>query len=497
MKCVQEIINLLIMNRSRLLFATFSLLLIPSLLFGFDVKRYVERELKQDSILNNAIIGVYAVMPNGKVITDLNGNFPMLTASTMKTITTGLGLITLGPDYKYSTKVGYTGQIKDGILNGDLYLIGGGDPTLGSKDTIAYPIDSIFGVWTQAIKDLNITNVTGSLVVDDSFFVREQIPDAWSWGNIGTYYGSAASGLAFAENAQEFILLPNKNVGDTVKIIPVYPTVPNLKIINNVLTAPAKTGDRSTYYAQDLSLVSLYNGTIGIDRNSVKSFNSNKFPHLSAGWHFNEYLKNNGIIIDGGLVDNKDLKECTQSPIIISETLSPSLTEIIKVTNRVSNNFYAETILKTIGKKITGVGSYDSSISAVNRLMVQLGLSTDGFTMSDGSGLSRQNYVSPKFLCDFYAMIEENGIFAYFFESLPFPGGNGTLKNVLKNEDVNVKSKVHAKSGSLSGVRCYAGYVENDEGLIKFAILVNNYSVPTSKIQPKIEKFLLKLANYN
>ena len=224
---------------------------------------------------------------------------------------------------------------------------------------------------------------------------------------------------------------------------------------------------------------------------------SNKFPHLSAGWHFNEYLKNHGIIVEGALLDYKDLKDCTAQPIVLAETFSPELKEIVNVTNRVSNNFYAETILKTIGKQYTGISSYDSSIVAVNRIMDSLGLSREGFTMSDGSGLSRQNYVSPKFLCDFYAMIEENGIFAYFFESLPYPGGNGTLRNVLKNEDVNVKKRIHAKSGSLSGVRCYAGYVETNDGLARFAILVNNYSTPTSKVQPIIEKFLLKLANYN
>ncbi len=462
-----------------------------------ELNRFIERELKGDSVLNNSIVGIYAVSPNGETIADWNGNFPMLTASTMKTVTTGLGLIVLGPDYKYSTKLAYTGALSNGVLNGDLYIIGGGDPTLGSKDTIAYPIDSIFGIWTKALKDLNIERVAGRIVLDDSYFVRESIPDAWSWGNIGASYGSTASGLAFAENIQDYILYPGKSTGDSIKIEQVYPIVPNLRIINNLYTAPVKSGDKSMYYAQDLAPVSLFAGSIGLDKKIVKSSVSNKFPHFSAGWHFNEYLKNNGIIVEKGLVDYKDIKGCTAEPIVIAETFSPQLSEIVNVTNRVSNNFYAETILKTIGKQLTGVGSYDSSIVAVNRLMDSLELNRDGFTMSDGSGLSRQNYVSPKFLCDFYAMIEENGIFAYFFESLPYPGGNGTLRNVLKNEDVNVKKRIHAKSGSLSGVRCYAGYVETKAGLARFAILVNNYSVPTSKIQPKIEKFLLKLANYN
>ena len=230
-----------------------------------NVKRYIEREMKNDSTLNNAIVGIYAVNPKGEIIADWNGNFPMLTASTMKTITTGLGLITLGPDYKYSTKIGYVGEIDNGVLNGNLYLIGGGDPTLGSKDTIAYSLDSLFSIWVQELKKLNINSVNGGLVVDDSFFVREQIPDSWSWGNLGAYYGSTASGLSFAENGHNFILIPGDNIGDSVRVVSEYPVVPNLKLINNLYTGAPKSGDKSMYYVQDLAPVSLFNGSSGID----------------------------------------------------------------------------------------------------------------------------------------------------------------------------------------------------------------------------------------
>lgn len=460
-------------------------------------QRFIDNELKTDSLFNNAIVGICAMDKNGEVIAEWNSNFPMLTASTMKTITTGLGLAYLGPDFRYSTRIAYTGEIKDSVLVGDLYIIGGGDPTLGSRDTVAFPVDSIFGIWTEAVKNYGIKRINGHIVADDSYFVREQMPDTWSWSNFGAYYGSAPSGLSFCENVQYFTLKPGCKPGDKADVKAVYPYVPGLEILNEVTTARAGTGDRSSYYVQDLSPVSRYSGTVPLGRDSLTSDNSNRFPHLSCGYHFREYLLRNGIESNPEIRDIKDCPVSTDTaPIFIAETYSPGLWKIVNVTNRISNNFYAETILKTIGKKMTGVGSYDSSIVAVNRLLKEFGVNTTGFTMCDGSGLSRQNYVSPKFFCNYYTMMSENGIFALFFESLPYPGGSGTLKTVLKDKDRRTKERIHAKSGSLSGVRCYAGYVEGGSrsGLIRFAILVNNYSVPTSRIQPKIERFMLELA---
>ncbi len=460
-------------------------------------QQFINKTLKNDPNLSNAVVGICAIDENGKKIAGWNSNMPMLTASTMKTVTTGLALITLGPDYKFSTKVGYTGTIKDGVLNGDIHIIGGGDPTLGSKDTVAFAIDSIFGVWANAISNKGIKKINGDIVVDDSYFERELMHGSWEWDDFGTYYGSAPSGLSFCENVQYYTLKPGAKVGDKAEVIAEYPTIPGLDIVNNVITGEPGTGDNTIYYVQDIELFSEYRGTLGVDRGVVDSDNSNRFPQLSCGYHFGEFLKNKGINYSSKIVDIVDLKAADNyvEPEVISETFSPELYKIVNVTNRISNNMYAETLLKTIGKEVTGVGSYDSSLVAVRNLLEDLNVSLTGFKSVDGSGLSRQNYVSTQFLCNYYKMISESTIFAQLFESLPVAGGPGTLRSVLKNESSEVKSKIHAKSGSLSGVRCYAGYVEGgkESGLVRFAIFLNNYSAPTSKVQPLVEKFLLEL----
>lgn len=460
------------------------------------VQEYINTQLKTDSLFNDgAVVGIYAIDGNGEVIADWNSSYPLLTASTLKTITTGVGLRYLGEDYKYSTKVGYTGEVVEGILNGDIHIIGGGDPTLGSKDTVAFAIDSIFGIWTDAIKKLGVTKINGKVIVDDRWMVREQIPDSWSWGNLGASYGSTASGLAFYENGQDFKIIPGKKIGDKATVMQVYPIIPNLNLINDVVTAESKTGDDTWYYLQDLSLTSKYSGRIGIDRGEVINDNSSRFPQLSCGYHFILFLREAGIDVGDEIIDILDMEEKT-TPTIIAETFSPELKYIVNVTNRISNNFYAETIFKTIGKEMTGVGRYDSSRVAIKRLLTEYGVNLNGYNIKDGSGLSRQDFVTPKFFCNYYTKMAESSNFAHFLESFPVPGCGGTLKSVLKDIPSEIKGRIHAKSGSLSGVRCYAGYVEGlgKRGLIKFAILVNNFSAPTSKMQPKIEKFMLELA---
>lgn len=482
----------------KIIIASCLLLLVSVQLMAQGVaQKYINSELKTDSLFRNAVIGIMAVNDNGKTIAEWNPYNPMLTASTMKTVTTGVGLVALGPDFRFTTKIAYSGEIKGDTLHGNIYIVGGADPTLGSEDKIAYNIDSIFGVWTKAIKLLGINRIDGNIVADDSYLEREMMPDSWSWGNFGASYGSAPCGLQFHENTQTFKLTPGKYAGDTVKIEAIYPQVPGLKVVNELTTGKHGSGDRSGYYVQDITCTSLYTGTVGADKPYVISENSNRFPHMSCAYHFREFLHKNGIESNEEIVDIKDIPQNSENSVIyITETYSPQLKDIINVTNHISNNLYAESILKTIGKELTGTGSYDSSIVAVRRVLKELDVDMYGFTMEDGSGLSRQNYVSPKFFCNFYTRMAENDNFALFLESLPVPGGEGTLKNVLKGEDPALKSRIHAKSGSLANVRCYAGYVESGKknGLIKFAILTNNYAAPTSKMQPKIEGLLKALA---
>lgn len=462
-----------------------------------NIQKYIET-LKRDTLFSNSVTAIMVKDSKGKTVAQWNPNMPLLTASTMKTITTGVALKVLGPNFQFKTQIGHTGYIENGVLYGNLYIVGGADPTLGSVDTLGIPVDTLFMNWTAAIKEAGINRINGNIVADDRFFDSEIVPTSWSWSNLGPSYGSGTSGLSFNENLQFFTFIPGVNIGDAVIMKNQYPVIPGMEYKNQLLTGGKRTGNRSSYYTSDLSKVSLFNGSIAAGVDSALVTVSNKFPHLSCAAEFQKYLTNQGIYSEPQILDAREFNAPTQNElIIITETLSAPLYSIVNVTNRISNNFYAETLYKMIGKQLTGTGSYDSARVALTRTLKDMGVTTKGFTQEDGSGLSRQNYVSPNFFCHFYEVMSKTNVFEYFFNSLPIPGHPGTLKSVLQKETPKLKEKIHAKSGSLANVRCYAGYVVQKNGeYLYFAILSNNYAARTAQMQVGIEGFMNELTKY-
>ena len=266
---------------------------------AYTPQEYIDKVLKKDSNYLNAIAAIKAVDKNGKVVAEWNSNLPVLTASTLKTITCGMALAYLGEDYKFSTWLKHSGTVKDGVLYGDLWIVGGGDPTLGSEDGMAYPIDSIFGVWTSAMKELGIRKVEGNVIVDDRYLDREVIPSSWEWGNIGYDYGSAPSGLPFHQDIQNVRIIPGKKEGEKPQIKVLYPQIPGFTYINALTTGPAKSGDWSEYNCSDLARVGKFSGSVPVDRDTIRSTISNKYSYLSCGAAFRDFAVSQGIIISG------------------------------------------------------------------------------------------------------------------------------------------------------------------------------------------------------
>ncbi|MBR4801658.1 MAG: D-alanyl-D-alanine carboxypeptidase/D-alanyl-D-alanine-endopeptidase [Bacteroidales bacterium] len=464
---------------------------------AYSPQEYIDKVLKKDANYINAVAAIKAVDKNGKIVAEWNSNLPVLTASTLKTITCGMALAYLGEDYRFSTTLKYSGTVKDGTLFGDLWIVGGGDPTLGSEDGVGFPVDSIFGVWTAAMKELGIRKVQGNIVVDDSYLAREVIPSSWEWGNIGYDYGSAPSGLPFHEDVQNARIIPGKKEGEKPQVIVLYPQIPGFKYINELTTGPAKSGDWSEYNCSDLARVGKFTGSVPVDRDTIRSIISNKFGYISCGAAFRDFVVSQGITIGPDIIPVEDAAKADLTEI--TTTYSPELWKIVGRTLLVSDNFYAETLFKQLGKKMLGDGSYSGAKKAARRILDSLGVNRTGYTQDDGSGLSRENYVSPEFFCNFYSVMTKQPCFEKFVEAFPYPTV-GTLRNVLtdkKKFNPDIAAGVHAKSGSLSCVKTYAGYVYAGpkHGLIKFAILVNNYSCPTREIQKHLEGFMYSLAS--
>lgn len=458
-----------------------------------------------DPALSEATIGICAKTGDGRILADIDADNMIMPASNMKLISSGAAIHRLGPDHQYITKIGHDGQIDKGVLKGNLYIVGGGDPTTGSKDSIATPQEELFKKWEKIIREAGIRRIEGNIIGDGRYFDGMPEHPSWQWSDIGTYYGSGPTGLMFYENTQSFRASAGKAIGDPVNITPSFPQTPWMEFRYNCTTGKAGTGDQLYMYASDLSPVAEIRGTFGVDRAAKRVDCTNKFPEFTLASYFADYLKGKGITSDGAA----DFRLCTgvqanpaDSLTILGSTLSPSLKRIIFETNHESNNLFAETLGKTLGKTLTGSACYDSTYVAIETVLKDLGVDISyGIKLVDGSGLSRKNHVSPDFFCRFLTAMMSSPHFEDYIYTLPSPGSNGTLANNMKSSPADMKSRIKVKSGSMEGVRCYSGYIIPTEGCkdetIVFSIMVNNCTAPTWKVRQLMDKVMAILAASN
>ena len=468
-----------------------------------DLQKQIEA-IAEGDVLSDAVVGICARKGDGSTIVDIGSGDMLVPASNMKLISTGTALHALGGEYRYRTGLGYDGSIIDGVLIGDIYIIGGGDPTIASKDSIAAPVEHTFALWERILRDAGINEVDGRVIgTSGDFFTGMSEEPSWMWSDIGTYYGAGVTGLMFYENVQSFNVSAGAQTGAPVSISPSYPQTPWMEFRYDCSTGKAGTGDQIYMYTSDLAPVAEVRGTFAVDRKPKRVDCSNKFPELTCAHYFTQWLEGHRITCSQEAADTR-LREAVMpdSLTVIGHTSSPVLRRIAYETNHASNNLYAETLFKSLGKELRNEGCYDSSYVAVKNVLKDLGVDCSrGIRIQDGSGLSRQNFASPDFFCRYLEAMMSSPCFEDFVESLPSPGGNGTLYSNMKNYPAELKARIKVKSGSMNGVRCYSGYIIPREGCkedtIIFSIMVNNCTEPTWKVRPLLDKIMGMLAELN
>lgn len=468
--------------------------------------------------VRSAVWGVLAVTVKGDTLVNVNSRQKMAPASNVKLLTTGLALRTLGSDFRFETQLKYTGSIADSTLVGDLYIVGGGDPTTGSTSDSAEKLTETFAKWASLLRKAGIKRIEGRVIGDPRFF-NDATPEnlSWSYEDLGTYYGAGPTGLNFFENAQTFYVTPGAAVGSAPFVRPRYPETPWMKLTVTAKTSPARSSNDLYYVNSDFEPRGEIRGRFPVDRKGYTLECSNKFGAYTCAYYFHKYLINNGIKVTSGFGDvdryghvrtrlgveelpvsaasSKNLKS-------IGSSWSPRLADIIHDTNCNSDNFYAETILHMLGKKLHNSAVYDSCRVAVDELFRGMGLSTaNSCQMYDGSGLARKNYISPAFFVAFLRIMTRSAVYQDYINSLPQPGKKGTLEYILRNAPDSMKGRIHAKTGSMNGVRCLSGYITASDGdpdkTIAFSLMLNNFNVSASVMTPVVEDILLALASEN
>ena len=422
-----------------------------------------------------------------KTIIEYRSDKALIPGSNFKLITTATALNLLGPDFRFATPLQFDGQIdQKGILHGNLYIVGSGDPTIGSEDFA--DVDFI-DHWVRAVRQTGIKAVDGRVVADVSAFDKEVVPSNWVWEDMGNYYAAGVYGLSLDDNLYR-LTFRTDSIGSTPTIIVISPSFHPI-IFHNYLKASALNADGSFIHGAPFSYQRTITGTLPANRASFVVKGDLPNPPLALASLFTNQLNHDGIRISGLPTDTLPTASRKRTQFYVH--YSPDLNSIIDKTNTESNNLFAEHIFKRLALINHPIATRQEATEIVKQFWVSHQADTTSLFIEDGSGLSPFDGVTPEFLVHLLIyMRRANPYGNLLFNSLPIAGQSGTLRNFLANTPL--KGKVHAKSGSIKRVLCYSGYLDhNNNKEYAFSIMTNSFSGAALNVQKAIEKFLLSL----
>lgn len=472
-------------------FHLFILSFFSLLSFGFAENSSVDRFFHTKS-LKTASYSIYAMdAKTGEIICE-TAQKSLSTASVMKLVTTAVALEILGPDYTFSTSLAYSGYIdpQNGTLNGNLILIGGGDPAFYSSFFEDHYKDC-FEQWIKQLKNSGIKKINGNLLIDLSSMDRTSIPGGWVWEDIGNYYGAGVSALSFGDNLYDIHFSSPKTEGKEVTIKKMNPEIDGLMLENRVRSS-AIPGDHTIVYGAPGSIHQCIEGTIPTGQSDFVVKAAMPDPPLVAGQTFLRKIKENKIQLSGGIV--RFPAEDNTKRTLLCTKLSPPLKDLIVPLNKESLNLFAEHLLREIGRKSSGEPSIAKGIEAYHQFCTDQGINTEGFFPVDGSGLSRSNALTSQTLVETLKYVYNSKQRELFLSALPIAGVDGTLRNSFKGTPL--EKNVKAKTGSMARVRSIAGMLETkSKKTILFAILINNFDLTSSETSKLLESILMSFYN--
>lgn len=475
------------------------LFLLQVQVLGQSNTKEVFQNFLKDPMLENASVAFIAKdLSTGEVILEHNANVALPTASTAKLFSTSTALEILGPDYRAKTRLYTDGTISpDGTLNGNLWIRGGGDPSLGSTyfNDDSHRSDFL-KAWCDTLKSKGIKKITGAIIADASEFGYMGAPDSWTWSDMGNYYGSGPSGLTIYDNRIELDFRTSNYIGGKSTIKSISPEVPGL-LIRNEVTSAKSSSDNAYVYGSPFSLDRFVTGTLPAGRSSFIVKGSMPDPEYQFAHELNKTLVDQGIFTSGEIKTVRLMTATGEKPSYTNFTLiythsGEKLIDIINWTNMKSVNLFAEHLLCLVGYEKSGIGTTSNGIQALRKYWSDK-IDISSLELRDGSGLSRTNGITPNNYADLLTAMSKSKYKSEFYQSLPVSGESGTLKSLNKGEAAS--GRVHAKSGTMNRIKSYAGYIETSSGkTIVFAIIANNYSCSATGIKNRMEPIFNSLS---
>ncbi len=459
--------------------------------------RFELDDIFKDPSFSNAYWGVLIQsLETGEYFYRLNEHKSFIPASNMKLFTTAVALLKLGPDFRYKTNLYTDGEIRDGVLYGNLFVRGSGDPTISGRFTDGDVIKT-FKDWADSLKNLGIKEINGDIIGDDNYFDDQYMGTGWAWDDETYWYSAHISALSFNDNCVDLEISPGEKIGEPA-VIKINPETKYVKINNLVITVHPDSATQIDFFrAPGTNVINVF-GKISLKSKPYKESVSVHNPTLYAVTVLKEVLESKGIKVNGNAVDIDDSKfnPNYDGMKILASYESPPLSEIIKVINKRSQNFYAEQVFRTLGKIFGGEGSTQKSVEVVKNTLSQIGIPPDAISIYDGSGLSRLNLVTPFQILTLLNYMYRHEYFSYFYESLPIAGVDGTLETRMRK--TKAQGNVRAKTGYVQYARALSGYVKTKDGeMLAFVMMTNNYLVPTSVVNMTQDIVCNRLVNFS
>lgn len=420
----------------------------------------------------------------GLQVVDVQASHLFTPASTMKVISTATAYEVLGPDYRFPTEVLLAGQVTEGTLEGDLYLVGHGDPTIESGYVPKEERWAFYDEVSHALKERGITRITGTVVALSDRRDFQAVNPHWTGADMGNYYAAGHFMLNVLDNTYYL------RFSDYGRQFSVTPEVPGLRLVQHYTRTSRPTAD-SLY----ISRFPLSDGTLaitGVYPRSVKSVSIRGAvpnPPLLLAHRLANRLRRDGITIAADARTTERLPEATEP---LSTHLSPTLEEIIRQTNRYSINMFAEGCLRSLAEhsaSLPGETGTETATRIVSSYWAGRGVKVSQLEMYDGSGLARANKVSPALMTDLLGKLWRGPSGRGYLLLLPVVGREGTLRLLLK--DTRLEGMGRMKSGSIHGVTCYAGYITHGGKTYTVAVMVNNHTRRQSEVRRAIGQLLL------
>lgn len=429
-------------------------------------------------------------LESGETLYARNAGRMFVPASNMKIVTAAAALEALGPEYRYTTRVAAAGEVRDGVLHGDLVVIGGGDPTISER--FHGDVRTVFRAWADSLRAHGVRRITGAVIGNDDVFDDVPLGRGWAWDDVQASYSAEVGGLQLNEGfvTVRVTAAPGQRAAGVTTVPVSDEWVP---VIGNVWMAPADSSPRVTVRRADSLSAVTVSGTLPPDTTVEEEIAVRNNTRFFASV-LRQALLEAGIGVGGPSLDADDApgRGRPESSSVLFAHTSPPMREILAAFMKPSQNQIGEILLKTLGRELRGRGSAGAGIFVVDSMVAAWGLPGRLLAQHDGSGLSRYNLVAPEFLIALLEREARSPLFDVFYPAMPIAGRDGTLASRMRGTPA--EANVHAKTGTLSGVRALSGYFTTAAGeRMLFSMIVNHHTLSSRDADRVAEAALMRL----